>query len=376
MISISRILLLTACVGAACAMLACQSSAGTGGGDGGSDSDGDTDGDADCGWEVMVEPGSELFGMLRDVWGSGPNDVYAVASGDSFVHYDGTSWHKVEIPTPSEEEGAFDFFAVWGSSPTDVFAVGYQDELGLVIHYDGTEWLKMEIPEATPLAGVWGNSSSDVYAVGPGIEYSWWFTTVSVLHYDGETWNETGFPEATNQQLRLVDVWGSGPNDVFFTATDADFLSQTSVWHFDGSDWSKMLTSQYWRWTSRFSGLSSDDVVLMMIDDETDDCLAHWDGDVWSQYGDCDGATEGDESLVPCDWVVGIVDLWRPAPSTLYVVDGGRNVWLRDGEQWSLELLTDPDPDDDVHIKARAIWGSSETDIFVVGSAIWHYGCK
>lgn len=281
--------------------------------DAGADS-GDTD--VECGWEVMVEPDNELFSYLNDVWGSGPADVYAVASDESFVHYDGDSWQQVDIPSPTEEEQHFSFFAAWSSSPTNVFAVGYEDDdLGLVFHYDGTEWSKMEVPEATPLTGVWGSSASDVYAVGPGVGYSWWPDTVRIIHFDGATWNETGFPEATNQQIKLADVWGSGPDDVFVTAIDADYLSQTSVWHFDGNEWSRMLTSQYWRWTSRLSGLSSDDVTLMMSDDESDDCLAHWDGEVWSPSGACDSATDGDLTLDPYE-VGGITDLWRPDPST------------------------------------------------------------
>jgi hypothetical protein len=61
--------------------------------------------------------------------------------------------------------------SVWGSSPSNVFAVGTG---GTILHYNGSMWSPMVSGTTNFLNAVWGSSSSDVFAVGDG---------GTILHY-------------------------------------------------------------------------------------------------------------------------------------------------------------------------------------------------
>jgi len=64
---------------------------------------------------------------LYSVWGSASNDVFAVGSSGTIVHYDGSDWSSMSTSTTS------DLYGVWGASSTNVFAVGRS---GTIVHYD------------------------------------------------------------------------------------------------------------------------------------------------------------------------------------------------------------------------------------------------
>jgi hypothetical protein len=110
-------------------------------------------------WAVQ---NSGILNRGRAVWGSSGNDVFAVGSRGTIVHYDGTAWSPMNSGSDAELLG------VWGSSSSDVFAVGYSATGGTILHYNGTTWSTMASGSAANLCGVWGNSGSDVFAVGDG----------------------------------------------------------------------------------------------------------------------------------------------------------------------------------------------------------------
>jgi hypothetical protein len=67
---------------------------------------------------------------LTGVWGSGPNDVWAVGAGYRgqgciITHWNGWTWS----PGNSRHEGGL--WGVWGSGPNDVWAVGTT-----ILHYN------------------------------------------------------------------------------------------------------------------------------------------------------------------------------------------------------------------------------------------------
>ena len=68
-------------------------------------------------------------------------------------------------------------YGIWGSSPEDVYAVGSgPNRAGFVWHYDGTAWRELDLPhdalprtadgDLRPFFNVWGNGKGDVYVVG------------------------------------------------------------------------------------------------------------------------------------------------------------------------------------------------------------------
>ncbi|HZF50090.1 MAG TPA: DUF4215 domain-containing protein, partial [Polyangiaceae bacterium] len=167
---------------------------------------------ASCGdwnWQLHDSGTSEDF---VSVWGSGPNDVFAVGDSGTILHYDGQSWRSVDAKT-SENLGG-----VWGSGPNDVFAVG---DSGTIVHHDGQSWQSMDSKTLEPLTSVWGSGPNDVFAVGD-------FGTIQ--HYDGQSW----VPMSSNPLELFFGVWGSGPKDVFAVS---DF---GIIQHYDGNSWQNM----------------------------------------------------------------------------------------------------------------------------------------
>lgn len=93
---------------------------------------------------------------IKDVWGFGPSNVYAVGSGGAIWHYDGNSCTQVHSSGLWLE-------AIWGSAPDRIFAVGNS---GAIVGFDGVGWKTMTPPTGYALKDVWGCGTA-VYAVGP-----------------------------------------------------------------------------------------------------------------------------------------------------------------------------------------------------------------
>ncbi len=140
-------------------------------------------------WSPLT-PGPGGSGYQLSLWGFSSTDIFM--AGASFVaHYDGSSW-TWSIPI------AVWMFDIWGSVPDDIYAVG---DKGVIVHWDGSAWAIVSSPCVKTLNDVWGTSSSDVFAVGEG---------GTVLHHDGESW-ETSRSGGTE----LESVWGSSSTDVY-----------------------------------------------------------------------------------------------------------------------------------------------------------------
>ena len=125
----------------------------------------------DGGMPTWTELDTATFSVLNSIWGTGPNDVWAVGNSGAIQHYTGgATWEGVDSPTSQNLRG------VWAAAADDVWAVG---ENGTILHYDGTEWKpsRAALPKADQrhLYGVWGSGPADVWAVGDGI----------VLRYSG-----------------------------------------------------------------------------------------------------------------------------------------------------------------------------------------------
>lgn len=166
---------------------------------------------------VRIRDTSAMFG----VYGFGPTDVYAVGTGGTIDHFDGTTWTTVR-------EGAIldQYNAIWGSSPTDLYVVGDDDEIR---RGSGTTWTIFD----TAGSGTW-------YAI------TGWGTTLVVA---GDTGRIRRFVNGTPQNETTTDcfpspgtadafygVWGTSPSDIFAVGTGG------TICHYDGTGWSKQLS--------------------------------------------------------------------------------------------------------------------------------------
>jgi hypothetical protein len=251
---------------------------------------------------------------LRGVWGSSPNNLFAVGFdffapvGRAF-HYDGTDW--TEIPAFASDAEALSFESIWGSSAQDIFAVGGafdgDFDLSLIYHFDGAQWQRMPVPGpvSPSLADVWGSAPDDVYAVGqdeqtePG--------TGVVLHFDGATWS----PVLEQVGLSLEGVWGSSATDVFVVGSlldlaGDDFPATSAIWHYDGHAWSPMRPPSDAGMLKEVWGSSASDVYAVGQAGQ----VLHYDGSVWT------ASTQTDDTLL---------GIWGFGPGDVYAVgNGGR----------------------------------------------------
>jgi hypothetical protein len=105
---------------------------------------------------------------VMDVWGSAPDDIYAVGFAGNILHYDGSSWQKMESGTTENLEGVWGFVLKDDQGKVtrrEVFAVGQN---GIILRYDGTAWQPQRVindpdpahPDPQPVSGnfhdVWG----------------------------------------------------------------------------------------------------------------------------------------------------------------------------------------------------------------------------
>ena len=130
------------------------------------------------------------------IWGSAPNDIYAVDTFD-LVHFDGSTWNEVRL-----DAGSSGGNQVWGTSASDVWVMTDSSDLS---HFDGNSWRTIETD--FDLAAVWGAAANDLWAAG---------SAGSIAHYDGGAWREV-----THQQIgapylrRFVAIHGTSSNDVW-----------------------------------------------------------------------------------------------------------------------------------------------------------------
>ena len=144
------------------------------------------------------------------------------------VHYDGMRW--AEMDSGSD----VDLWGVWGSDPNDVWAVGgnIPDGPPIILHYDGMAWSSVEVPmldrSSTALLKVWGTSSANVFAVGQlGV----------IVKYDGNSWQQV--PSGTGEDL--ISLWGSGPSQIVAVGGRNNGV----VARYDGSGWTSQSIAPF-----------------------------------------------------------------------------------------------------------------------------------
>jgi hypothetical protein len=237
------------------------------------------------------------FSKLTAVWGTSASDVYA-ADEWSILHWNGTQWSEMDtdhlcmyfdLIGHDEWFACPEFRDVWASGPGDVWAVGdtevglfhgdgYErmDYRGVIAHYDGTQWVADTVAD-DPLWGVWGSAANDVWAVG---DYN------SMLHYDGTAWKYRYFPRRP-ETIHFNSVWGLSATNVY-----APYVGyfESGVLHYDGVEWRPMPglpadDHYYSPWYTSVWGTAPDN---LFVGGSAETYLAespgimHWDGRTWT----------------------------------------------------------------------------------------------
>jgi hypothetical protein len=159
--------------------------------------------------QVLAAPGGGAV-IATAVTVVSPDDVWAVgqsASGstDAALHFDGTRWTFVGVPSPFQGAASREFVTgVSAASARDIWASGYADTnrgakdlKPYMLHWTGTAWKTVIVPNPNPygsiLLGTLALSAGDVWAVGHTQIRSGSFSSLTE-QFNGTTWSVVPSP--------------------------------------------------------------------------------------------------------------------------------------------------------------------------------------
>ncbi len=278
---------------------------------------------------TWVAEDSGVPGTLRGICGVKPKGMIAVGDEGAMTANVGNGWMAFQSTLTTET-----LIDVWGSSVMDIWAVGSN---ATVLHVAGQKWDAVDLTStgaSGALRAVHGTGPGDVWIVGDaGL----------VLHFDGTSWNTVN----AGTSAVLNSVWAAAPNDVWVSG------GQGTLIHWDGKTWGSVTPGlpavddtieAVW-------GLGPKDVWIV----GKKGLLRHWDGKTWTSF----------EPPVPNAWLLRV---WGATTNDLWATghDGVLLHW--DGVEWLHVPIGEVAP-------LRGIWGSSTTDIRVLGAdkRIWQY---
>ena len=317
-------------------------------------------------WNTMA---SNTTQQLADVWGLGPSEIYATGANGTVLRFDGAVWDNL-----STLASTGDLVTVWGFSSTDVFAAGNY----VMLHYDGKEWTARPKFSSYPPLALWGFSATDLYAIDSQGYFG---------RFDGTKWTYiTSCPKLKWPNSRLLGLWGmgSGTTREVYTLNGDTLLtyypaigvckdsplpapaggSMRTLWGSGGElfaggikgtvlrrdtsgKWAAMKTNATGTVRHIFGTGPKD---LWAVGDKV---IAHYTG-YWSNTASTANYTDG----------------WTHGTGEVYLVSQYGVLALKSGPKWVEVVRGQP------ALEFNAIWGTSATDIFLVGAggAILHKG--
>jgi hypothetical protein len=173
-------------------------------------------------WQAYDLSASVWNGWINKMWGNSSSDLYFVGSGGSIVHYNGSTWTKIESGT------SLDLRDIYGAQKTgtgawEVYATAGNPLISPereVIQISGTTAQAIsDIGIGGGLNGLWFSPEQYYWLVGDGI----WEKHPTL---SDATWHSQ-----TLSSFAIEAVRGNGSNDVFMCGDYGEFL------HFNGVSW-------------------------------------------------------------------------------------------------------------------------------------------
>ncbi|MBX3213508.1 MAG: hypothetical protein KF850_15830 [Labilithrix sp.] len=290
---------------------------------------------------------------LTAIWGSSKDDVWAVGSAGTVLHWDGKVWEPRSIAT------GHTLFGVWGSDAGELWAASsYTDSFRGTIQEDASvAWTKLPpltVPSSNDLypalAAVWGRAPDDVWFGGG---------------------DKVGFPQARAWRTRPSADGGVAWQTLSPCTTSTDCPAVRAIW--GRSDTDIWLVGDKGR-TYR-AGVADGGVAFTTVESQTTQALKA----VWGASADLVWAA-GDNGVVrrtsasaaawtPVDVPTGedLRGLWGSSASDIWAVGAYGTILHFDGEAWtqaSAAFPTGPKPN------LYGIWGSGPNDVWIVGEGI------
>jgi hypothetical protein len=167
---------------------------------------------------VYEYPNGDTVWALNAVWGSSPEDIWAVGREGTIVHWDGEKWEKVDLSLPED----FIFWDIHGTDSDDVYAAGnVENEEYKLFHFDGNQWNEILSGESG------GNLQPTVYSPRRDVVY---FLDLQLYRIVNGVTEEITLP---NKRSAIYKIRGSGTNRIVTVGV------YTEVFYYNGSSWTK-----------------------------------------------------------------------------------------------------------------------------------------
>ena len=332
-------------------------------------------------------PGSEHWYQraLFGIWASSPDDVFAVGSYGTILHYDGNqeeNWTVMEVP----ELGNINFHDVWGTLGRDVVAVGSD---GVIVRYAAQQWSREEAPIHRAFTGVWGTEGGQMFVVGEG---------GTLLGHDpraGNEWRVLG----ADVWPTMTSVHGSSASDVVALGLEGTALHRhdtgwvamdlpgnrglpiSAIWGSDGCIYAADGAGQTWRLDNE------DDLVWAPMPSEPGDPHSIIDIHGWNcnsvfavtmegrilRSADGEGGGRWDVVPAPDQPTASALRAVWVGPKAVFAVGSDGTILRYDKEASKSERMSAPTREE-----LWGVWGASESDVYAVGNegAILHYDGK
>ncbi len=255
------------------------------------------------------------------MWGSGPNDIYAVGLSGAIRHSTGDgTWTSQDSGTSANLTG------VWGSGPDDVYV---SVNANVVLHSTGDgQWEHQVYDSGYTFRGIWGLDADNIYLVGPG-----------VVPGGGSGW---GTPQEVTNAAPMNAIWGSSPTNLYVTGGGA---GGSIIFHSDGSG--------TWQPQSATNATAGDAIWGL-------DAQHVWlgaDFDVLFSTGNGDWTAQ---LTTPSPRRV--MALWGASSEALYACTQGGFIYRSNGHgAWSDAQEIDPS----LILTCEAIWGTGSDNVYV-----------
>jgi hypothetical protein len=215
-------------------------------------------------WSVSASLASALSGQLGvGVADISPTDAYAIGGHLGSAHtglvaqWNGSTWSRVNVPLPKNNNLGSDLNAISADSANDVWIVGnylfkvnssdYANET-YSLHWNGSTWKIVSMPlepGTNPnfeyaFGAIQANSPTDVWAVGESYNALTYTSATLIEHYNGTKWSIVPSPSpGKNAGLSGVTT-SNASNDVWAVGSDTNpstGLSQTLTLNWNGNAW-------------------------------------------------------------------------------------------------------------------------------------------
>ncbi len=363
-----------------------------------------------------------FIGAIGAVWHRRDQTILGGANGYMLRARDGVWEAMPTLPRPPGLTGATQTNEIWADGDL-ILVAGAVGITGVVWTYGGTDWTTHVFVDGYVPHYIWGTSAQRIMTVGAeGAELyngSTWAATDAAgargqglwgCHDEffagfvggtavdrtigrfGTGWSSSGDVPTTNVQFSALS--GTANDDVFVSGI-VNGTSQNVAWHFDGTRWTDLQLpdavalveiaaigrgqalaagtgtdgrSRVWRydgaWTIETDVLAPQHLSVAAADDVIGSGgldVVQYDGQGWTSPFQIPVASPLSSKA--------FVGIWSGAQSVLAIATDGTIV-QRAGATWT--PMTTPNP----NFRAlRAIWGSSDQDVWVVGqrALLWHY---